>query len=58
MIGLICGLVLAFILTMFGVNKIFINELQPLFSNVTLTTGHFYIVMAVVGFIAGIDPTG
>nr|WP_182429446.1 hypothetical protein [Clostridium sp. AF37-5AT]DAZ50918.1 MAG TPA: hypothetical protein [Caudoviricetes sp.] len=58
MIGLICGLVLAFILTMFGVDKIFINELQPLFANVTLTTGHFYIVMAVVGFIAGIDPTG
>ena len=42
MIGLICGLVLAFILTMFGVDKIFINELQPLFANVTLTTGHFY----------------
>lgn len=41
MIGVICGLVLAFILTMFGVDKIFINELQPLFANVTLTTGAF-----------------
>lgn len=51
--GLISGLIVAWFLTIFQVDKIFINVLQPFMSNLVLTTDHFYFCFGVLGVIAG-----
>lgn len=52
--GIIYGLIVAWILTIFNVDNICINVLQPFFTNVKLTTDHYYFAFGVFGLIAGI----
>lgn len=40
--GIIYGLIVAWILAIFNVDSICINVLQPFFTNVKLTTDHYY----------------
>lgn len=50
--GIISGLFCAWILEQFNGAKICINVLQP-FTQIKLTTDHFYFVFGLVGFICG-----
>ena len=50
--GLISGLIVAWILTLFGVDEFCIEVLQP-FTVITLTTDHFYFGMGLIGLIGG-----
>ena len=52
--GIISGLIVAWILTIFNVDSICINVLQPFFTNVKLTTDYYYFAFGVFGLIAGI----
>ena len=52
--GLIYGLITAEILVWFGVDEIFIDALQPFFSDIKLTEDLFYFVLAVLGIISGL----
>ena len=52
--GIIYGLIVAWILAIFNVDNICINVLQPFFTNVKLTTDHYYFAFGVFGLIAGI----
>lgn len=54
--GIIFGLIIAWFLTLFGVDDIFINALQPFFENIEFTTNHFYFVFGIVGCISGLIP--
>ena len=51
--GILEGLIVAWILVQFGVDKICIEVLQPFINQCELTTSHFYFVFGVIGFIAG-----
>lgn len=50
--GIISGLLCAWILAQFDVDNICINVLQP-FTQIKLTTDHFYFVFGLVGFVCG-----
>lgn len=52
--GLIEGLIVAWILTLFKVDRICIDVLQPFITQVELTTSHFYFVLGLLGLIGGI----
>mgnify|MGYP007016791655 FL=1 len=51
--GIIYGLIGAWFLSLFGVDIIFVEVLQP-FVNFTLTTSHYYFVFGFVGMVYGI----
>lgn len=51
--GIIYGLIGAWFLSLFGVDTIFVETLQP-FVNFTLTTSHYYFVFGFVGIVYGI----
>lgn len=51
--GIIYGLIGAWFLSLFGVDNIFIEALQP-FVKFTLTTSHYYFVFGFVGMVYGI----
>ena len=51
--GIIYGLIGAWFLSLFGVDNIFVEELQP-FVNFTLTTSHYYFIFGFVGMVYGI----
>ena len=51
--GIIYGLIGAWFLSLFGVDNIFVEALQP-FENFTLTTSHYYFVFGFVGMVYGI----
>lgn len=51
--GIIYGLIGAWLLSLLGVDNIFVEALQP-FVNFTLTTSHYYFVFGFVGMIYGI----
>ena len=51
--GIIYGLIGAWFLSLFGVDNIFVEALQP-FVNFTLTTSHYYFVFGFVGMVYGI----
>ena len=51
--GMIYGLIGAWFLSLFGVDNIFVEALQP-FVNFTLTTSHYYFVFGFVGMISEI----
>nr|DAF45073.1 MAG TPA: hypothetical protein [Siphoviridae sp. ctCIv11] len=51
--GIIYGLIGAWFLSLFGVDTIFVEALQP-FVNFTLTTSHYYFVFGFVGMVYGI----
>lgn len=52
--GLVYGLVSAFILSIFGVDDIFIDSLQPFVHGIKLTSDHFYLAFACLGAIGAI----
>lgn len=51
--GIIYGLIGAWFLSLFGVDNIFVEALQP-FVIFTLTTSHYYFVFGFVGMVYGI----
>ena len=51
--GLIEGLIVAWVLVQFDVDKICIEVLQPFVNQCELTTSHFYVVFGFIGFISG-----
>ena len=51
--GLIEGLIVAWILVQFDVDKFCIEVLQPFVDQCELTTNHFYFVLGFIGFISG-----
>lgn len=51
--GLVEGLIVAWILVQFNVDKICIEVLQPFVNQCELTTNHFYFVLGLIGFISG-----
>jgi len=52
--GLISGLIVAWILVQFNVDKICINVLQPFVNQCKLTTDHFYFTLGFWGLIGGL----
>lgn len=52
--GLLEGLIAAWILTLFNVDQIFIDVLQPFIAQVELTTTHFYFVLGLLGLVGGL----
>ena len=52
--GIIGGLIVAWVLSLFGVDEICINVLQPFIRGITLTTDHFYFAFGIIGLIAWI----
>lgn len=52
--GLIEGLIVAWILVQFDVDKICIEVLQPFIKQCELTTSHFYFALGIIGFIGGL----
>lgn len=48
--GFITGLVVAWILSLFGVDKMVVEVLQP-FTKVLLTSSHYYMGFALIGLI-------
>lgn len=48
--GFIGGLIVAWFLSLFGVDGMLIETIQP-FTDITLTTSHYYMALAVVGQI-------
>lgn len=51
--GILEGLIVAWILVQFGVDKICIEVLQPFINQCELTTSHFYFVFGIIVFLAG-----
>lgn len=51
--GVISGLICAWILVQFGIDKICMNVLQLFLPNIMLTTDHFYFVFGAAGFVVG-----
>ena len=51
--GIIYGLIGAWFLSLFGIDNIFVEALQP-FVNFTVTTSHYYFIFGFVGMIYGI----
>ena len=51
--GIIYGLIGAWFLSLFGVDNIFVEALQP-FVYFTLTTSHYYFIFGFVGMVYGI----
>lgn len=51
--GLIEGLIVAWILVQFGVDKIWINVLQPFVKQYELTRNHFYFALGIIGLTSG-----
>ena len=49
--GLVEGLIVAWILVQFDVDKICIEVLQPFIRQCELTTSHFYFALGFIGFI-------
>lgn len=50
--GFISGLIVAWILSLFGVDQMLIEVIQP-FTNVILTSSHYYILFALIGTLGG-----
>jgi len=51
--GIVGGLIIGWILSIFGVNNICIEVLQP-FINIPLTNSHYYFVFGLLGCIGGL----
>lgn len=51
--GVISGLLFAWILTFFHVNKMLIEVLQP-FTTITLTNSTYYVFFILIGVVVGI----
>lgn len=50
--GFIYGLIVAFILSLFGIDDMILEVIQPFLPNIHLTTSHYYILFGVIGLIA------
>lgn len=47
------GLIVAWILVQFDVDRICIEVLQPFIKQCELTTNHFYFALGLIGFVSG-----
>ena len=51
--GFISGLIVAWILSLFGVNGIILEIAQPFIKTIHLTNSHYYILFGLIGLIGG-----
>ena len=51
--GFISGLIVAWILSLFGVNGIILEVSQPLIKTIHLTNSHYNILFGLIGLIGG-----
>lgn len=51
--GFIGGLIVALILSLFNVNDMIIEVLQPYVRHVVLTNSHYYVLFGLIGLIGG-----
>lgn len=51
--GFIGGLIIAWILTLFGIDKMVIEVIQPFVKATVITTSFYYIGFGVIGAIGG-----
>lgn len=51
--GFVGGLIVAWILSWFGVNTLLISVFQPFVTQVILTNAHYYVAFALIGLIGG-----
>ena len=52
--GLISGLIVAFILSFFSVDKMVVEVLKSFTSSINWTVSHYYIIMGLIGFAGGL----
>jgi len=52
--SIIGGLLAGWVLSIFGADVALINVFQPLFSQVELTSQHYYVAFGLLGLILGI----
>lgn len=52
--GVLTSLFIAWILSLFSVDKMLIECIQPFINNVILTSSHYYLLFAIVGLIGGV----
>lgn len=50
--GFISGLIVGWILSLFGVDHMLIDVIQP-FTDIILTSSHYYIFFALIGTLGG-----
>lgn len=50
--GFIGGLITAWFLSLFGVNKMLIEVVQPM-TSIILTNSHYYVFIGMIGLIGG-----
>lgn len=54
MLGGFCGgLIVAWILSLFGIDQMIIEVFQPFVNTVQLSSSHYYIAFALIGLIGG-----
>lgn len=54
MLGGFCGgLIVAWILSLFGIDQMIIEVFQPFVNTVQLSLSHYYIAFALIGLIGG-----
>lgn len=51
--GIVVGLIVAYILSLFGVNVIILEAVQPFIKTVILTNSQYYVFFGLVGLISG-----
>lgn len=52
--GLVSGLLVAAILSCFGIDQMFVEVIQPLIAEMEITASHFYAFIALIGMVGGI----
>ena len=51
--GIVYGLITAWILSWFQIDKIFVHIVQPFIQHITITVDHYYFVFGCIGCIEG-----
>lgn len=51
--GFIGGLIVAWILSLFGVDAMILEVVQPFVETVKLTNSHYYVAFGLIGLIGG-----
>jgi len=53
LVGFIGGLIVAWVLSLFSVDVLIIDALQPFVRDVTLNTAMYYVAFGLIGLIGG-----
>ena len=52
--SILCGLLMGWVLTLFGADNALINVLQPFLPQIELTIQHYYVAFGILGLILGV----